>query len=122
MTLQVTGAIIRVMSIPERPSEAIDGAAARLRAARIVLGVAQQDMARACGAEPQRWNNWEKALHLPDPLVMARAQQLYGVSLDWVYVADPRNLPGRLLDGLREQFPQMLGLVGPNPSNSAARA
>ncbi|MBR0651369.1 helix-turn-helix transcriptional regulator [Roseomonas terrae] len=110
MTLQVTGAIIRVMSIPERPSDAVDGAATRLRAAREVLGVQQQDMARACGAEPQRWSNWESARHLPDALVMVRAHQLYGISLDWVYAADPKNLPGRLLDGLRARFPELLGL------------
>jgi transcriptional regulator with XRE-family HTH domain len=110
MTLQVNGAILRIMSIPERPSEAVNGAAARLRAARLVLGVPQQDMARACGAEPQRWNNWEKAAHLPDPIIMVRAHIIYGISLDWVYAGDARNLPGRLIDGLRRRFPHLIGL------------
>ena len=65
-------------------------------------------MARACGAEPNRWSNWEKARTLPDPVVIARAQQLYGVSLDWVYAGDPRNLPGRILDFIRLHQPELL--------------
>lgn len=104
--------ILRPMAISERPSEALIAAGGRLRAAREALGISQQDMARACGAEPQRWSNWEAGRHLPDPLVMVRAAQVYGISLDWVFAGDPRNLPGRLLSLLMQRDPELLGFPG----------
>jgi transcriptional regulator with XRE-family HTH domain len=109
------------MAISERPSEAVQGAGTRLRAAREALGVSQQDMARACGAEPQRWSNWEAGRHLADPLVMVRAAQLYGISLDWVFAGDARNLPGRLLSLLMARDPELLGARGglPDVTNAA---
>lgn len=112
---------MRPMSISERPSEAVAAAGGRLRAAREALGVSQQDMARACGSEPQRWSNWEAGRHLADPLVMVRAAQIYGISLDWVFAADPRNLSGRILSVLMQRDPELLGFRGglPNASDAA---
>lgn len=92
--------MLRVVPIAERPSEVVTRAGLRLRAAREALGLSQQDMARACGAEPNRWSNWEGGRHLPDPLVMARALALFGVSLDWIFVGRLSGMPFRLAQAL----------------------
>ena len=68
----------------------------------------QQDLARACGAEPNRWSNWEAARTLPDPLVMARAQALFGISLDWIYAGDPGHLPQKVFAGIQARYPELL--------------
>lgn len=108
MPAQGPGARLTLVPLPFRPSEAVTFAARRLRAVREALGVQQQDMARACGAEPNRWSNWESARTLPDPLVMARAQALFGISLDWIYAGDPSNLPFKVVDALRRDYPDLI--------------
>ena len=99
---------VRLMAVPFRPSQAVHLAARRLRAAREALGMQQQDMARACGAEPNRWSNWEAARTLPDALVMARAMVLFGVSLDWIYAGDPGHLPVKIFAGIQDRHPELL--------------
>jgi transcriptional regulator with XRE-family HTH domain len=121
MPLQGSCGKVGLVAVPFRPSEIVDLAARRLRAARLALGVLQQDMARACGAEPNRWSNWEKARTLPDPLVIAQAQLLYGISLDWVYAGDPGNLPGRILDRIRTEHPELLERVSAPAAPAPAR-
>lgn len=108
MPLQAASGSFHLMAVPFRPSQAVHQAARRLKAARDALGMQQQDLARACGAEPNRWSNWEAARTLPDPLVIARAQSLFGISLDWIYAGDPGNLPAKLFVAIQEQHPELL--------------
>ena len=120
MSIHTRGAILHLVPLPQRPSDVVENAAARLRAAREALGIQQQDMARACGSEPQRWNNWEAGRSLPDAVVLIRAHALYGISLDWVYAGDPRNLPGRLLDALRTRRPDLMPGASEAPTDLGA--
>lgn len=108
MPLQPASGTFRLMAVPFRPSQAVNQAARRLKAAREALAMQQQDLARACGAEPNRWSNWEAARTLPDPLVMARAQALFGISLDWIYAGDPGHLPTKIFVGIQERHPELL--------------
>lgn len=107
------------MSLPTRPTDVLVSAGVRLRAAREALGLPQQELARACGTEPQRWSNWENGRHLPDPIVLVRAAQLFGISLDWVFAGDPRNLPGGLMARLSTLRPDLMGSAPPAPAHNA---
>jgi transcriptional regulator with XRE-family HTH domain len=110
------------MAVPFRPSQAVNLAARRLRAAREALAMQQQDLARACGAEPNRWSNWEAARTLPDPLVIARAMALFGISLDWIYAGDPGHLPVKIFNGIQERYPELLDANPPEAPVRTRRA
>ena len=57
----------------------------RIKAAREALGRSQAEVCRALEIAPNKWNQWESGKYPPDPFVMARFADIYGVSLDWVY-------------------------------------
>jgi len=99
---------LHLVSVPFRPSEAVTLAARRLRAAREALGMEQKEIALAAGAQPNRWNNWERGISLPDPLVMARCQVLFGISLDWIYVGDPGHLPTKVFHHIQLKAPELV--------------
>ncbi len=66
---------------------------ARLRAARLALGLTQKDLYEPLGVKPATWNHWESGKRLPDPLVMAKLKDMLGISMDWIYAGDPSALP-----------------------------
>ncbi|MBF0423060.1 MAG: helix-turn-helix transcriptional regulator [Magnetococcales bacterium] len=71
---------------------------ARLRAAREAIGCRQKAICFALNIGITTWNNWENGKRLPDPLVMARFQAKFRVSLDWIYAGDPSMLPYALAE------------------------
>jgi ribosome-binding protein aMBF1 (putative translation factor) len=66
---------------------------ARLRAARLALGLSQKDLYEAIGVKAAAWNHWESGKRMPDPLAMMELYRLHGVTLEWIYGGDPRGLP-----------------------------
>lgn len=66
---------------------------ARLRAARLALGLTQKDLYEPLGVKAATWNHWESGKRMPDPLVMAKLKEMYGITLDWIYSGDPSALP-----------------------------
>lgn len=66
---------------------------ARLRAARLALGLTQKDLYEPLGVKAATWNHWESGKRLPDPLVMAKLRDLHGITMDWIYSGDASALP-----------------------------
>ncbi len=66
---------------------------ARLRAARLALGLTQKDLYEPLGVKAATWNHWESGKRLPDPLVMARLKEAHGITMDWIYAGDASALP-----------------------------
>lgn len=66
---------------------------ARLKAARLALGLSQKDLYEAIGVKAAAWNHWESGKRMPDPMVMAELYRLHGVTMEWIYAGDPKGLP-----------------------------
>jgi len=66
---------------------------ARLRAARLALGLTQKDLYEPLGVKPATWNHWESGKRLPDPLVMTKLKEMHGITMDWIYAGDASALP-----------------------------
>jgi transcriptional regulator with XRE-family HTH domain len=65
----------------------------RLKAARLALGLSQKDLYDAIGVKAAAWNHWETGKRMPDPMAMAELYRLHGITMEWVYLGDPRGLP-----------------------------
>jgi DNA-binding XRE family transcriptional regulator len=68
----------------------------RLKMTREALGVSAADLCRRIDCKPNRWSqyeNGERPITLP---IAIRLCDVYGLTLDWIYRADPSGLPVRL--------------------------
>lgn len=65
----------------------------RLRAARQAIGLSQKTLYDTLGIKAAAWNHWESGKRLPDPLAMAELYRRYGITMEWIYVGDPKGLP-----------------------------
>lgn len=91
------GVLYRVrMPNPVRSSHWIREVGRRLAVTREALDLTQQQLAEEIGVSRGALGNWEQGSRLPDPAAMARLVQRYRVSLDWLYLGDPSNLPHHL--------------------------
>ena len=86
--------------------------ARRLRQTRRALGLTQRAAGELVGTNQPGWSNWESGKE-PDPdskdgprrisveaaIVFCRR---YHVTLDWLYLGDPSNLPVQLWEKIRE--------------------
>lgn len=81
----------------DRDAEELKAIGMRLKAARLALGLSQKEVYEALGVGASTWHHWESGKRTPDPLVMAKLQKLHGISLDWIFAADPSNLPHRIV-------------------------
>jgi len=70
----------------------------RLRQARQALKISQVRAAEVCGASVTAYNNWERGNRTPSPNSMIKLWERYRISLDWIYVGDPRGLPSEIAD------------------------
>lgn len=77
----------------DRDPDNLKAIGARLRAARLALGLTQKDLYEPLGVKAATWNHWESGKRLPDPLVMARLKEMHGITTDWVYAGDASALP-----------------------------
>ena len=66
---------------------------ARLKAARLALGLSQKYLYEAIGVKAAAWNHWESGKRMPDPMVMAELYLLHGVTMEWIYAGDHKGLP-----------------------------
>lgn len=76
------------------------GSATRLRAARIIAGVGQQDVADACGIRKTAYSNMETARSYPSRAVMMYFYRLHRVDFNFLMYGDYAQLPGDLLERL----------------------
>ena len=76
-----------------RDNEEMVQIGARLKAARLALGLSQKELYVSLGVKAAAWNHWETGKRMPDPVVMFKLFQLHGITLEWIYGGDPRGLP-----------------------------
>ena len=77
---------------------------ARLRAARVALGLSQAELARGIGVRPNTYNQWESGKRLVDPLVAADICDRFGITMDWIYRGSTLGLPQSLLTKITRSF------------------
>ncbi|CAA7615662.1 helix-turn-helix transcriptional regulator [Magnetospirillum sp. UT-4] len=77
----------------DRTPDNLKAVGARLRAARLALGLSQKDLYEPLDVKAATWNHWESGKRLPDPMVMARLKELHGITTDWIYAGDASALP-----------------------------
>ncbi len=78
---------------PERDPEELKAIGNRLKFSRLALGVSQKSLYERLGVAANTWHQWEAGKRTPDPLVMTKLHDLFGISLDWIYAGNPQNLP-----------------------------
>lgn len=66
---------------------------ARLKVARLTLGLSQKDLYEAIDVKAAAWSHWESGKRMPDPMAMAEFYRLHGITMEWVYAGDPKGLP-----------------------------
>ena len=119
MTAIVRGPHSWFMPKTFRASDQKARAGARLRAARLALGLTQAVIARACGISPQSWSGWERGDDMPDPAVIARAFPAFGITPDWVFLGLLHSTPSALAAELRARAPDLLfGADGATPAEN----
>lgn len=84
--------------MPARPERSIEEIGKRLKALRMaVSGDNQADFCRRLGIATNTWNQYEKGKGRPQLDVAVMLCDSLGVTLDWIYLADPSGLPHRLV-------------------------
>ncbi len=74
----------------------------RLQMTAHALGVSGADIHRTTGIKPARWSQYVNPEY-KRPITLDAAAKLcdaYGLTLDWIYRADPSGLPKHLHDKL----------------------
>jgi transcriptional regulator with XRE-family HTH domain len=74
--------------------------AARLALLRRALGLSQAELCRQIGVATNRWNQFETGKRRVTLPVAAKLKDIYGASLDWIYVGDSAGVPQALLTQL----------------------
>jgi transcriptional regulator with XRE-family HTH domain len=83
-------------------SKLANGTDARLKAARLALGLSQRKIAKELGVAANRWNQWETGQHDPSILTMVALKLRYDITLDWIYAGDIRRIPVEIADRIRD--------------------
>lgn len=79
-----------------RPEESRFAIAQRIKWTREALGLIPAAFARRVGISPQALNNYEIKAQRPAIDEALKICAATGVTLDWIYRGDKRNLPGEL--------------------------
>ena len=78
--------------------ESIEACAARLRVTRMALGLSQAEIARQTKIQPAAWNNAETGDNRLKIESALRVCRRYGVTLEWLFRGDIRQLPSELAE------------------------
>ena len=84
-------------------AESIKTLAGRLKITREALGISAADLCKRIKIKPNRWSqyeNGERRITLP---VAEKLCEEFGLSLDWIYRANPAQLPNSLRLKMRAQ-------------------
>ena len=81
-----------MVTVPYAPAEV----GKRIVALREALGRTQADFARDLDVKPQELNAWEKGERRPSIAKALPMVAMHGVTLDWLFLGDPSNLPHRV--------------------------
>lgn len=77
----------------------------RLQATQDALGISAADLCRETGIKPNQWSQY-LSLDTKRRITVTAVYKLkdkYGVTLEWVYDADPTKLPSDLRAALRSK-------------------
>ena len=74
--------------------------ARRLMATRNVLNLSQAELCRATGIKQSTYNQYEKAVNVIQKRSAFRICDTFGLTLDWIYLGDPRWLPHHIVQKL----------------------
>lgn len=100
--------------------------AIRLRAARAVTGLNQQEFAKVCGVSKQVLNNAEAGLTYPNRSVMKHLYRAYRIDFNFMINGDFAQLPGDVQDRLFEKLvvanDEWDRREGSDPTSAAERA
>jgi transcriptional regulator with XRE-family HTH domain len=66
---------------------------ARLKQVRHALNLTQEEIAKSIGSPQGTWGQYEAGMRRPSIAVASRLYDRYRISLDFIYLGDPRGLP-----------------------------
>ncbi|HXF55657.1 MAG TPA: helix-turn-helix transcriptional regulator [Hyphomicrobiaceae bacterium] len=78
----------------------------RLRLTRQIVGILegreldQKEFCRRAGIEATLYNKYERGMVLPSVPMAIRLCETYDLTLDWIFLDDPSNLPYAIQDRL----------------------
>ena len=92
-------------AMQDRDSDGVTKAAIgkRLKLSREALGVSQSDFADRCEIARNTYNQYEKGVNKVPVDAALKMRELYGLTLDWIYVGDPSGLRHEIADKIREK-------------------
>jgi DNA-binding XRE family transcriptional regulator len=73
----------------------------RLAMARQSLGMAQNVFCERAGIHATAYNQYEKGKKRPSIQAAIGLCKTYGMTLDWIFLGDPSNLPYELADAIK---------------------
>jgi ribosome-binding protein aMBF1 (putative translation factor) len=76
--------------------------AIRLKSTREAIGVTAAELCRQINCKPNRWSQYESGDRKITVEVADRLCDEYGLTLDWIYRANPAGLPHRIHIKLRQ--------------------
>ena len=90
-------------SVPLKYGE--DGIVERLEWVRHYFGKSQKDFAESIAVMPSAYNNWCRGRQIPSLDCAVRVKRRYGISLDFLYFGETRNLPERIRNAWESRAP-----------------
>lgn len=104
----------------KRASEIMAELGTRLRWAREVIAESQSDMCRLLGGvNGSTWNRWEKGTRYPDPVVMVRVCNDFGLTIDYLYRGDLRGVREDVAIRLAAYHPELVDAIHPAAARRA---
>ena len=76
--------------------DSLQETARRLARLRLAFGLSQAELCRRTGISTTTWNNYEKAYSRSDLEKAFILVRTFGVTLDWIYLANPAGLSQQL--------------------------
>ena len=89
----------KAVTVPEETSRIAIGE--RLRLTRMALGLSQAEFCRGAELETNTYNQYEKGRNQIRLDMAIRLVRAYRITLDWIYLGDPSNIPSGIHDKIR---------------------
>lgn len=76
--------------------ESTKSLANRIKLTRVALEISAADLCKRIDVKPNRWSQYETGERRITPAVAIKLCEEFGLSMDWIYRADPSALPHSL--------------------------
>ncbi len=95
----------------------------RLRWAREVVAESQARLCRDLGGvDATAWNRWERGTRYPDPVVLVRFCDVFGLTMDYLYRGDLRGVREDVAFRLAAYHPELVDAARPAEARRAKAA